>query len=177
MLLMVACTERLPWWPGESWCSASRRVQRHRASTLLHQAAPAAGRQLGTPTANHSRRPTSVDTALTDLSECLLRLFQASFLGRGNFSSHKTYNFAPPQTAAKLCSKSFCSRDYELFVIKQSKGRKYMPKMHHNTFGSWAPLGSAWGSYILPRSLSCNGGLLHARASSNMLTTWHVVNH
>ena len=81
-------------------------------------------------------------------TQCLL---QASFYGRGKFSRQKTYN--PPQTAAKLYALSlFFGRDNELqirhgnflltdnkhrklFVIKQSKGCKIMPKMNQNTFG------------------------------------------
>jgi len=35
----------------------------------------------------------------------------------------------------------------KLFVIKQSKGCKFMPKMHQNTFSGRAPPGPAGGTY------------------------------
>ena len=79
------------------------------------------------------------------------------FVGVGN---PQTYN--PLQTADKLymCSISFFGRHNELqpyhehfllmdnkhrklFVIKQSKGCKFMPKMHQNAFGGRAPPGPA----------------------------------
>jgi len=38
----------------------------------------------------------------------------------------------------------------KLFVIKQSKGCKFVPKMHQNTRGGRAPPGPAGGTYALP---------------------------
>jgi len=73
--------------------------------------------------------------------------------------------FPPPQTAAKLCALSrFWGQDNELqvhrgnlllivnkcrklFVINQSKGCRFMPKMHQNTLGDRAPPGPAGGAY------------------------------
>ena len=40
----------------------------------------------------------------------------------------------------------------KLFVIKQSKGCKFMPKMHQNAFGGQAPPGPAKGAYALPQT-------------------------
>ena len=36
----------------------------------------------------------------------------------------------------------------KLFVIKQSEGCKFVPKMHQNTFGGWAPTGPARGELM-----------------------------
>jgi len=70
-------------------------------------------------------------------------------------------------TAAKLCTLNFLSagamnhikyitetlltgnEHRELFVVKQSKGCKFMPKMHRNTFGSAR---TRWGSLCAPES-------------------------
>jgi len=38
----------------------------------------------------------------------------------------------------------------KLFAIKQSKEYKFMPKMHQNTFGGWAPPGPAGQSLCAP---------------------------
>jgi len=86
--------------------------------------------------------------------------------------------FHLPAGCQIVCSKSFCGRGNEsqiyhgnfllmdskhrkLFVIKQSKGCRFMPKMHQSTFGSWALPGPAGGAYVLPqnRPHSRNGGL------------------
>jgi len=40
----------------------------------------------------------------------------------------------------------------KLFVIKQSKGCKLMPKMHQNAFGGWALFGPAGGAYALAQA-------------------------
>ena len=37
----------------------------------------------------------------------------------------------------------------KLFVIKQSKGCKFVPKLHQHTFGGRALLGSAGGAFAL----------------------------
>jgi len=42
-----------------------------------------------------------------------------------------------------------CSSNMKLFVIKQSKGCKFMPRMHVNTFDGWAPPGPTGGAYAL----------------------------
>ena len=73
-------------------------------------------------------------------------------------------NFQSPQTAAKLCALNlyFCSdselqiyygnfllmdnKRRKLFVIKQSKWCRFMPKMHQNMFGGR-------GAYAVMRSL------------------------
>jgi len=39
-----------------------------------------------------------------------------------------------------------------MLVIKQSEGRKFMPKMHQNKFGGRAPPGPAGGAYALPQT-------------------------
>jgi len=98
------------------------------------------------------------------------RLF---FWGGGDFPPPSNYNF--PQMAVKLCALNlFFGRDNELqiyhgnfllmdtkhrklFVIKQSKGCKFMPKVYQNTLGGRAPLGELMRSSRLP---SRNGGLL-----------------
>jgi len=90
------------------------------------------------------------------------------FLGGGGNPPQKNLQF-PPQTAAKLCalniffrpgqritniSQNFLLMDNKhrkLFVTKQSKGCKFMPKMHQNTFGSRAPPEPAGGAYALPQ--------------------------
>ena len=46
----------------------------------------------------------------------------------------------------------------KLFVIKQSKGCKFMPKMHENIFGGQALPGPTGGAYALSQTRSCNGG-------------------
>jgi len=74
----------------------------------------------------------------------------------------------PPQMAAKLCALNlFFGRDNELqiydrncllmdkkhrklFVIKHSKGCKFMPRMHRNTFGGRAKPGPTGAAYALP---------------------------
>ena len=88
-------------------------------------------------------------------------LFHASFLGGMN-PPKKAYN--PPQTAAKLCVLIFFRRDSELqihhgkfllidnkqrklFVIKQSKGCRFMSKIHQNTPG---PAGGAYALLQTP---------------------------
>ena len=48
----------------------------------------------------------------------------------------------------------------KLFVTKQSKGYKFMPKMQQNTFRSRTPPEPAGGAYALPRPPSRNGVLL-----------------
>jgi len=98
------------------------------------------------------------------------------FLGGGKSPPKKLTN--PPQTAAKMCalniffrpgqrittiSQNFLLMDNKhrkLFVTKQSKGCKFMPKMHQNTFGSRAPPEPAGELMCSPRSPSRNGGLL-----------------
>jgi len=87
----------------------------------------------------------------------------------------------PKKTAAKLCALNlyFCpdnglhiyhgnlllmdNKHMKLVVIKQSRGCKFMPKMHQNTFGGGAAPGSAARAYALPRPPSRNGGLLLIR--------------
>jgi len=106
------------------------------------------------------------------MQPCVVKqcLFRAAFLGGLPPSPQKTYNF--PQTAAKLCALNalnlffnrgndlqtyhgnFLLMDNEhrkLFVTKQSKGCKFMPKMHQDTFGGHAPPGPAGGAYALPQ--------------------------
>jgi len=91
------------------------------------------------------RHAASLLTGKRQSSDCSQCLFQAPFLGWGNFPTQKNLQF-PPQTAAKFCALSlFFSRDNELqtyhgnfllmdnkhrklFVTEQSKGRKFMPK-------------------------------------------------
>jgi len=91
-------------------------------------------------------------------------LFQASFLrGGGDFPPKKLTIL--PDGGQTVCSKSFFDRDNELqiyhgnlllmnnahrklFVIRQSKGCKFLPKMHQNTFVS-SPAG---GDYSLPQT-------------------------
>ena len=105
-------------------------------------------------------------------TECLevQCLYQASLGG-----------FPPKKTAAKLCALNlyFCpdnglhiyhgnlllmdNKHMKLVVIKQSRGCKFMPKMHQNTFGGGAAPGSAARAYALPRPPSRNGGLLLIR--------------
>ena len=46
----------------------------------------------------------------------------------------------------------------KLFVIKQSKECKFIPKMHHNTFGGRAPPWPARGAYARSPSPIRNGG-------------------
>ena len=83
----------------------------------------------------------------------------------------KAYN-SPPQTACKLCAPNlFSARQWitniaqelsftgqltqEIIVIKQSKGCKFMPKMHQNMFGGrWI----SW--YASPDPPAAVGGLL-----------------
>ena len=97
-------------------------------------------------------------------------LFLASF--RAQSPPKKTYN--SPTTAAKLCALNlFFGRDNELqiyhgnfllldnkhrklFVIKQSKGGKFMPKTHQNTFGGRVLPGPAGEAYALPRPSNLN---------------------
>ena len=84
------------------------------------------------------------------------------FWGGGDFPPPSNYNF--PQMAGKLCALNlFFGRDNELqiyhgnfllmdnkhrklFVIKQSKVCKFMPKVHQNTLGGRA----RWGSLCAP---------------------------
>ena len=40
----------------------------------------------------------------------------------------------------------------KMLVIKQSEGRKFMPKMHQNKFGGRAAPGPAGGAYALPQT-------------------------
>ena len=47
----------------------------------------------------------------------------------------------------------------KLFVIGQSKGCKFLPQMHRNTFGSRALSRPAVGAYALARPLAAMGGL------------------
>ena len=89
-------------------------------------------------------------------------------------------NIISLQTAAKLCALDlFFDRDSELqiyhgnfllmhnrhrklFVIKQPKGSKFMPKIHQNTFGSRAlpgPVGGGLMQMHSRRPSSRNGGL------------------
>ena len=48
----------------------------------------------------------------------------------------------------------------KLFVIGQSKGCKFLPQMHRNTFGSRALSGPAVGAYALARPLAAMGGAI-----------------
>ena len=78
-------------------------------------------------------------------------------------------NLQSHQTAAKLCAQNLFCQDNELqiyhgnfllmynkhrklFVIKQSKGCRFMPKMHQNTSGDQVPPGPAGGAYALPQT-------------------------
>ena len=91
--------------------------------------------------------------------------FQASFLrGGGRFPRSKRTISPRPQTAAKFCAlnlffgremnykiyhKNFLlmdSKHRELFVTKQSKWCRLMPKMQQNTFGARAPPGPSAGA-------------------------------
>ena len=101
---------------------------------------------------------------------------QASFFLGGNSPLKKTYNsphqrlpncalnlFWPGTINYKLYHKNFLLMDNKhrkLFVTKQSKGYKFMPKMQQNTFGSRTPPEPAGGAYALPRPPSRNGVLL-----------------
>jgi len=51
----------------------------------------------------------------------------------------------------------------KLFVIKQSKGCIFMHKMYQNTFGGWAPPGTAGGECALPRPSRDEGLLMRGR--------------
>jgi len=48
----------------------------------------------------------------------------------------------------------------KLLVMKQSKGCKFVPKMHKNTIGGRAPPESAGGSYAHPTPQLATGGLI-----------------
>jgi len=76
----------------------------------------------------------------------------------------------PPKKAGKLCALNLFfdqaielpiyygnylltdNKFRKLFITKQSKGCKFMPKMHQNTFGGRTPSGPTGGAYALPRS-------------------------
>ena len=91
------------------------------------------------------------------------------FLGWGISPPQKKNSQFPPNGCQIVCSKSFLGRDNELqvyhgdfllmdnkhrklFVIKRSKGCKFMSKMHQNTFGGRAPPGPAGGAYALSQT-------------------------
>jgi len=99
--------------------------------------------------------------------QCLFQAFLR--VGRGNSPPHKkTYNF--PQMAAKLCALDLflastvnykCAVETffwwtrntrKLFVIKQSKWCKFMPKMQQNTTGSGALPGPSGVAYMLSKT-------------------------
>ena len=104
--------------------------------------------------------------------QCLFRLL---YLGGGEFIPPK--HTIPPQTAAKLCALNlfFCryielqiyhgnfllmdNKHRKLFVIKQSEGCTFMPRMYQNTFCNRAVPGPAGEAYALPQA-SRNGILL-----------------
>jgi len=82
----------------------------------------------------------------------------------GGTPTKKTYT---PQTAAELCALNlFFGRDNKLQIyhgnflmdnkrrkkMKQSKGCRFVPKMHQNTFGGRASHGPAGGAYALPQA-------------------------
>ena len=55
----------------------------------------------------------------------------------------------------KYITETFFSVDNKhriLFVIKLSKGCKFMPQMHQNTFGGRTPPGPAGGACVLPQT-------------------------
>jgi len=90
--------------------------------------------------------------------------------GGGDSPLQKTCNFAPPPNGCQIvCSKSFSQPDNELqlyhgnmllidnknrklFVIKQSRECRFVPKMHQNTFSGRAPPGPVGGAYTLPKT-------------------------
>ena len=95
-----------------------------------------------------------------------LSVYSWNLFGKGGIPPppKKTYN--PPNRCQIVCSKFFLAgkmnykchgksllmynKHRKLFVIKQSKGCKFMPKIHQNTFGSRAlPGTAAWGAYAI----------------------------
>jgi len=71
--------------------------------------------------------------------------------------------FSAGKTNYKHITKNFLLMDKKhrkLFVIEQSKGCKFTPKMHQNTFGGRAPPGHAGELMRSPRLHSHNGDLL-----------------
>ena len=106
-------------------------------------------------------------TTLDAINDAVARILDdantQSTLLRSVYSGHLLAHgrISPPQTAAKLRALNlFLGRDIELqicrgnfllmdnkhrklFVVKQSKGCKFMPKIHLNKFGSQAPPGPA----------------------------------
>ena len=114
---------------------------------------------------NLQHRELSQHKQQSSTNQCL---FQASFWGVSP-SPKKAYNF-PPNGWQTVCSKSFLAgtmnyqyhgnfllmdnKHGKLSVIKQSKRRKFMSKMHQNTTGSRALPGTAGEAYVLPRSPS-----------------------
>ena len=103
-------------------------------------------------------------------------LFQTSLVGILSRRRKKTYIFSPNGYQI-VCSKSFffircCelhiyhgnfllmdNKRRILFIIKQSKGRRFLPRMHQNAFGGRAPSGPAGGGVMRsPRPSSCSEG-------------------
>jgi len=88
----------------------------------------------------------------------------------GEFPPSKNLQFRPPPNGCQIvCSKSFSQPDNELqlyhgnmllidnknrklFVIKQSRECRFVPKMHQNTFSGRAPPGPVGGAYTLPKT-------------------------
>ena len=69
--------------------------------------------------------------------------------------------FFRPDNELQICHGNFLLMDNKrrkLFVIRQSKGCKFLPKMRQNTLAH-----TRQGAYALPRSPSRNGGLLLRR--------------
>ena len=78
------------------------------------------------------------------------------FWGRGNSPHPKRLAncainfFSVGTTSYQYIAETFFLTNYKhrkLFVIKQSKGCKFMPEMHQNTFGGRTPPGPAGGAY------------------------------
>ena len=122
------------------------------------------------PTERLVKRLTKAAVSVHLYSRTTRPLFIPSILGGGNFlpAPQKTYN-SPSNGCQIVCSKSFFHRDSELqiyhgnfllmdnklrklFVIKQSKWRKFMPKMQQYTFGGRAQPGPAGEVYALPQT-------------------------
>jgi len=110
------------------------------------------------------------------------------FLGRGIFPEKGTYipPFPLKNGCQIVCSESFLDQDSELhtyhgniplmdnehmklFVIKQSKWCKFLPKMHQNTFGI-SPPEPARGTYALRQTLQRQWGAYLGRREGELGT-------
>jgi len=146
-------------WVAAACLTTDRGTASQHAACSPGAASSASGQMASSP--GQRNQPRLLPCLPTLHNHCL---FHASFLAGGC-----PQNLQFPSNGCQIvCSRSFLAgteaqmyhrnfllmdnKHRKMLVIKQSEGRKFMPKMHQNKFGGRAPPGPAGGAYALPQT-------------------------